>query len=207
MTSTPARTSPLDIVVLVSGSGTLLQSILVSQDDSYRVVRVIADVDCPALERAERAGVETTVVPLSGDRAAWNVTLADAIGAAAPDLIVSAGFMKILGAGVLDRFEGRIINTHPALLPAFPGAHAVRDALAYGVKVTGSTVHFIDAGVDTGAIIAQEAVTVTAEDTEDSLHERIKQVERQLIVSVLRAAIINDNTDQDNRKVDFIHER
>jgi len=207
VTSTPARTSPLDIVVLVSGSGTLLQSILDSQDDSYRVVRVIADVDCPALERAGRAGVETEVVPLSGDRAAWNVTLADAIDAASPDLIVSAGFMKILGAGVLDRFEGRIINTHPALLPAFPGAHAVRDALAYGVKVTGSTVHFIDAGVDTGAIIAQEAVAVTAEDTEASLHERIKHVERQLIVSVLRAATINDNTGQDNRKVDFIHER
>lgn len=207
MTSTPPRTSPLDIVVLVSGSGTLLQSILDSQDDSYRVVRVIADVDCPALERAARAGVETEVVPLRGDRAAWNVTLADAIDAASPDLIVSAGFMKILGAGVLDRFEGRIINTHPALLPAFPGAHAVRDALAYGVKVTGSTVHFIDAGVDTGVIIAQEAVTVTPEDTEDSLHERIKQVERQLIVSVLRAATINDNTGQNNRKVDFIHER
>lgn len=207
MTSTPPRTSPLDIVVLVSGSGTLLQSILDSQDDSYRVVRVIADVDCPALERAARAGVETEVVPLRGDRATWNVTLADAIDAASPDLIVSAGFMKILGAGVLDRFEGRIINTHPALLPAFPGAHAVRDALAYGVKVTGSTVHFIDAGVDTGVIIAQEAVTVTPEDTEDSLHERIKQVERQLIVSVLRAATINDNTGQNNRKVDFIHER
>lgn len=207
MTSTPPRTSPLDIVVLVSGSGTLLQSILDSQDDSYRVVQVIADVDCPALERAARAGVETEVVPLRGDRATWNVTLADAIDAASPDLIVSAGFMKILGAGVLDRFEGRIINTHPALLPAFPGAHAVRDALAYGVKVTGSTVHFIDAGVDTGVIIAQEAVTVTPEDTEDSLHERIKQVERQLIVSVLRAATINDNTGQNNRKVDFIHER
>src|SRR5690554_6727840 len=116
---------PLEVVVLVSGSGTLLQAILDNQDSRYLVSRVIADVPCAALERAERAGVETRVVELGADRAAWNVTLADVIAETSPDLVVSAGFMKILGAGVLDRFGGRIINTHPALLPSFPGAHAV----------------------------------------------------------------------------------
>lgn len=193
---------PLNVVVLVSGSGTLLQSILDNQDDRYRVSLVIADVPCAALIRAEEAGVDTRVVELGADRAAWNVTLADVIEEGNPGIIVSAGFMKILGAGVLDRFGGRIINTHPALLPSFPGAHAVRDALAYGVKVTGSTVHYIDSGVDTGPIIAQEAVDVEPDDTESSLHERIKKIERQLIVSVLRSARI----DETNRKVEFIHE-
>ncbi|MCS5480437.1 phosphoribosylglycinamide formyltransferase [Corynebacterium sp. YIM 101645] len=193
----------MGVVVLVSGSGTLLQAILDNQGDRYRVSLVIADVPCTALERAEKAGVDTRVVELGDDRAAWNVTLADTIAEINPDIIVSAGFMKILGAGVLARFDGRIINTHPALLPSFPGAHAVRDALAHGVKVTGSTVHFIDAGVDTGPIIAQAAVEVETDDTEDSLHERIKKIERQLIVSVLRSATIDETT----RKVEFIHER
>lgn len=199
MTST---LDPVNVVVLVSGSGTLLQSILDNQDDHYRVSLVIADVPCVALERAEAAGVGTRVVELGEDRAAWNVTLADVIEEGNPGIVVSAGFMKILGAGVLDRFGGRIINTHPALLPSFPGAHAVRDALAHGVKVTGSTVHYIDAGVDTGPIIAQQAVEVEPDDTESSLHERIKKVERQLIVSVLRSATIDETT----RKVEFIHE-
>lgn len=206
MTSTLDPNIPNDdllkVVVLVSGSGTLLQAILNNQDDRYRVSLVIADVPCTALERAEKAGVDTRVVGLGDDRAAWNVTLADVIAEADPDIVVSAGFMKILGAGVLDRFGGRIINTHPALLPSFPGAHAVRDALAHGVKVTGSTVHFIDAGVDTGPIIAQAAVEVEPEDTESSLHERIKKIERQLIVSVLRSVTIDETT----RKVGFIHE-
>ena len=202
MTYTSDPISPLNVVVLVSGSGTLLQSILDQQDEHYRVSLVLADVECAALERAAAAGVDTRVVALGGDRAAWNSSLAEAIAEADPDLVVSAGFMKILGSGVLDRFDGRIINTHPALLPAFPGAHAVRDALAHGVKVTGSTVHFIDAGVDTGPIIAQQAVVIGPEDTEGSLHERIKQVERQLIVTVLRSARIDEST----RKVEFIHE-
>ncbi len=202
VTYTSDPITPINIVVLVSGSGTLLQSILDQQDGHYRVSLVIADVECAALDRAAAAGVDTRVVPPGGDRAAWNVALAEVIAEADPDLVVSAGFMKILGAGVLDRFDGRIINTHPALLPAFPGAHAVRDALAHGVKVTGSTVHFIDAGVDTGPIIAQQAVVIGPEDTEGSLHERIKQVERQLIVTVLRSARIDEST----RKVEFIHE-
>ncbi|WP_394284465.1 phosphoribosylglycinamide formyltransferase [Corynebacterium sp.] len=191
-----------DVVVLVSGSGTLLQAILDHQDETYRVVKVIADKDCPALARAEAAGVDQQVVALADDRDAWNVDLADAVAAAGPDLVVSAGFMKILGAGFLDRYAGRTINTHPALLPSFPGAHAVRDALAYGVKVTGSSVHFVDAGVDTGEIIAQEAVTVYPDETEESLHERIKQVERRLIVTVLRSA----RTDNTTGKVQFANE-
>lgn len=187
-------TKPKNIVVLVSGSGTLLQAILDGRDDSYTVSLVIADKPCTALERARDAGVETQVVEMSADRDAWNVQLADAVGEGNPDLIVSAGFMRILGAAFLDRFSGRIINTHPALLPSFPGAHGVRDALAYGVKVTGSTVHFVDEGVDTGPIIAQEAVAVAPDDTEDTLHERIKRVERKLIVSVLRTAQIDRAT-------------
>ncbi|KQB86027.1 phosphoribosylglycinamide formyltransferase [Corynebacterium lowii] len=173
-----------NVVVLVSGSGTLLQAILDHQGE-YRVSKVIADNPCLALERAEKAGVSTEVVPMQPDRHAWNVTLAQAVGS--PDLVVSAGFMKILGPAFLDKFGGRTINTHPALLPSFPGAHAVRDALAYGVKVTGSTVHYVDEGVDTGPIIAQEAVAVEPGDDEATLHERIKKVERQLIVRVLSA--------------------
>lgn len=188
--------------MLVSGSGTLLQSILDHQDERYRVVRVVADIECPALGRARDAGIETRVVALADDREEWNARLVEAVAEAEPDLVVSAGFMKILGAPFLERFEGLTINTHPALLPSFPGAHAVRDALAYGVKVTGSTVHFVDAGVDTGEIIAQEAVPVAADDTEDSLHEKIKVVERGLIVSVLRSA----HTDTTTRKVEFINE-
>lgn len=187
-------TNPKNIVVLVSGSGTLLQAILDGQDASYSVTLVLADTPCPALERARQAGVATKVVEMTSDRDSWNHTLAAAAGEGNPDLIVSAGFMRILGAAFLDRFGGRIINTHPALLPSFPGAHGVRDALAYGVKVTGSTVHFVDEGVDTGPIIAQEAVLVTSDDTEESLHERIKQVERKLIVSVLRRAQIDRAT-------------
>lgn len=202
MTFNAELKKPLDIVVLVSGSGTLLQSILDNQDEHFRVTCVIADVDCPALKRAEAAGVDTNVVKLEGDRAAWNATLAETIVAVNPDLIVSAGFMKILGAGVINLFGGRIINTHPALLPSFPGAHAVRDALAHGVKVAGSTVHFIDAGVDTGPIIAQKAVEVAPDDTESTLHERIKKIERQLIISVLQAATIDETT----RKVVFTNE-
>ncbi|QGU06739.1 Phosphoribosylglycinamide formyltransferase [Corynebacterium occultum] len=187
-------TNPKNIVVLVSGSGTLLQAILDGQDESYSVSLVLADTPCQALERARRAGVATQVIDMTADRDSWNHTLAVAAGEGNPDLIVSAGFMRILGAAFLDRFGGRIINTHPALLPSFPGAHGVRDALAYGVKVTGSTVHFVDEGVDTGPIIAQEAVVIAPDDTEESLHERIKQVERKLIVSVLRRAQIDRAT-------------
>lgn len=189
MCVTSTRIAPLEIVVLVSGTGSLLQNILDHQDDSYRVVKVVADKECQGIERAAAAGIPTEVVALAEDREEWNHRLVAAVGS--PDAVVSAGFMRILGAAFLERFEGRTINTHPALLPAFPGAHAVRDALAYGVKVTGSTVHFVDAGVDTGRIIAQRPVMVERGDDEASLHERIKAVERKLIVEVLRAARVD----------------
>ncbi|OAH31668.1 phosphoribosylglycinamide formyltransferase [Corynebacterium stationis] len=176
--------------MLVSGTGSLLQNIIDNQDDSYRVIKVVADKPCPGINRAQDAGIDAEVVLLGSDRAQWNKDLVAAVGTA--DVVVSAGFMKILGPEFLASFEGRTINTHPALLPSFPGAHGVRDALAYGVKVTGSTVHFVDAGVDTGRIIAQRAVEIEAEDDEASLHERIKSVERELIVQVLRAANVQD---------------
>jgi phosphoribosylglycinamide formyltransferase-1 len=119
------------------------------------------------------------------DRAAWDRALAETVAGFAPDLVVSAGFMKIVGREFLARFGGRLINTHPALLPSFPGAHGVRDALAYGAKVTGCTVHFVDDGVDTGPVIAQGVVEVRPDDTEEALHERIKDVERRLLVDVV----------------------
>lgn len=139
------------------------------------------------LKRAERAGVPHFVVKLRdhADRAAWDLALTEAVASFEPDLVVSAGFMKIIGERFLARFGGRMINTHPALLPAFPGAHGVRDALDYGVHVTGSTVHLVDAGVDTGPILAQEAVVVEPGDTEETLHERIKVVERRLLVETV----------------------
>ena len=179
----------MNVVILVSGTGTLLQSIVAAQGESYRVVGTVADKDCPAVERARQAGIPTTVVAFAEqpDRAAWNLELAAAVAGYNPDLVLSAGFMRILGPGFLERFPNKVINTHPALLPSFPGAHAVRDALAYGVKITGSTVHLVDEGVDTGPIIAQAAVDVLPEDSEATLHERIKVAERQLIVNVLRA--------------------
>ncbi|WP_262485227.1 phosphoribosylglycinamide formyltransferase [Corynebacterium poyangense] len=192
----------ISVVVLVSGSGTLLQAILDHQDESYRVKKVVADTPCQALDRASQAGITTEVVALGKDRAEWNIRLAEAVAQAQPDIVVSAGFMRILGSEFLERYSGRIINTHPALLPSFPGAHGVRDALAYGVKVTGSTVHFVDEGVDTGPIIAQEAVSIQPDDTEDSLHERIKKVERRLIVSLLRRAQIDGQTGEVHFKND-----
>ncbi|MFE7096466.1 phosphoribosylglycinamide formyltransferase, partial [Streptomyces erythrochromogenes] len=181
------------LVVLVSGGGTNLQALL---DASARdpkgfgatVVAVGADRPGAAgLERAERAGVPTFVCQVRdhASREAWDSALADLVAAYEPDLVVSAGFMKILGKEFLTRFGGRVVNTHPALLPSFPGSHGVRDALAYGVKVTGCTVHFVDEGVDTGPVIAQGVVDVRDEDDEALLHERIKEVERTLLVDVV----------------------
>ena len=176
------------LVVLVSGSGTNLQAILdACQDPAYgcQVVAVGAQKQgTGGVERAAAAGVDTFVVPFAdyADRGEWDLALADAIAPYHPDLVVLAGFMRLLGAPVLERFPGRVVNTHPALLPSFPGAHAVRDALAYGVKVTGATVIQVDAGVDTGPILAQVAVPVRGDDDESSLHERIKVAERTLLV-------------------------
>lgn len=139
------------------------------------------------LVRAERATIPNFAVRLSdhADRAAWDVALTDAVDAYRPDLVVSAGFMKILGPTFLAAFGGRILNTHPALLPSFPGAHPVADALAHGVKVTGCTVHLVDAGTDTGPIVAQQAVDVEPDDTEAVLHERVKAVERRMLVDTV----------------------
>ena len=154
-----------------------------------RIVAVGADRDCRALEIATAASLPTYTVRLGdyADRDAWDTAMTEATAAHEPDLIVSAGFMKILGPRFLARFMGRIVNTHPALLPAFPGAHAVPEALAYGVKVTGCSVHLVDAGTDTGPILAQQPVPVLDDDDEATLHERIKVVERRLLVDVLEA--------------------
>ncbi len=136
------------------------------------------------LARAERAGISTFVVPLSDhpDRASWDVALADAVAEHEPDLVVLAGFMKLTGPAFLSRFGGRTLNTHPALSPSFPGMHGPRDALEYGVKITGCTLFVVDEGVDTGPIVAQEAVPVLDDDDEASLHERIKTSERAMLV-------------------------
>ncbi|MCM2580559.1 phosphoribosylglycinamide formyltransferase [Streptomyces meridianus] len=196
MSSPRPRKAPVRLVVLVSGSGTNLQALLdaiAADPEGYgaEIVAVGADRDGIAgLERAERAGVPTFVrrVKDYASREGWDRALTEATAAHEPDLVVSAGFMKIVGEAFLARFGGRFVNTHPALLPSFPGAHGVRDALAYGVRVTGCTVHFVDNGVDTGPIIAQGVVEVRDEDHEDggaALHERIKEVERRLLVDVV----------------------
>ena len=184
--SVPAR-----LVVLASGTGSLLQSLLAAAVGDYpaRVVAVGVDRDCRAERIAADADIPSYRVQLGDypERAAWDAAIAEATAQHAPDLIVSAGFMKILGPAFLSRFLGRVVNTHPALLPAFPGAHAVPEALDYGVRVTGCTVHLVDAGVDTGPILAQQAVEVLDADDEETLHERIKVVERRLLVDVLAA--------------------
>lgn len=195
---------PTPIVVLVSGSGTNLQAVLdAAADPAYgvRVVAVGADRDgIEGLARAQRAGIPTFVTRVGDfpDRAAWDAALAEQIGAHDPAFVVGAGFMKILGAAVLGRFT--VINTHPALLPSFPGAHGVRDALAYGVAVTGCTCHVVDAGVDTGPIIDQRVVRVEPGDDESSLHERIKVVEREMLVEVV-GAMARDGFRVDGRRV------
>lgn len=185
-------TVPARVVVLASGSGTLLQALLDATAPGYpaQVVAVGADrAGIEALGRAERAGVPSFVVRLADhpDRPAWDRALTGAVAAHEPDLVVSAGFMKLVGPAFLARFAGRVINSHPALLPAFPGTHAVRDALRYGVKITGCTILLVDDGVDSGPVLAQEPVRVQPGDDEDSLHERIKIVERRLLVDVVAA--------------------
>ena len=180
------------VVALVSGGGTNLQAVLDSlADGSLNGVDVVAvgadSAGTGGVARGEAAGAQGFVVS-PGDyatRAEWDEALAAQVASYEPDLVLSSGFMRILGAPFLARFGGRTINTHPALLPAFPGAHGVRDALAYGVKVTGCTVHWVDAGVDTGPIIAQRAVEVGEGETEAELHERIKVAERELLVQTL----------------------
>ncbi|MFG2903523.1 phosphoribosylglycinamide formyltransferase [Kitasatospora sp. NPDC048286] len=191
----PPRTpGPARLVVLVSGSGTNLQALIdAAADPAYgaEILAVGADRDgIVGLDRAEKAGLPTFVhrVKDHPDRAEWDRALTASVAEYRPDLVVTAGFMKILGPEFIAAFAGRIVNTHPALLPSFPGAHGVTDALAYGVKVTGCTVHLVDSGVDTGPIIAQgvvEVVDADHADGGDALHERIKTVERKLLVDVV----------------------
>ena len=183
--------APARLVVLASGTGSLLASLLDAAVADYpaRVVAVGVDRDCRAVEIATEASLPTFTVRLADhpDRDAWDAALTKAVAAHAPDLIVSAGFMKILGPRFLMQFCGRTLNTHPTLLPAFPGAHGVADALAAGVKVTGCTVHLVDAGTDTGPILAQQPIPVLDDDDEATLHERIKVTERRLLVDVVAA--------------------
>jgi phosphoribosylglycinamide formyltransferase-1 len=177
------------IVALASGSGTLLQALL-DADIGADIVAVGADRPAvPALERAP--GAASFVIPVSdyADRQEWDRAMTEAVADHRPDWVFSLGFMRLFGPQFLAAFGGRVVNSHPALLPAFPGAHAVRDALAYGVKVTGCTVHLVDAGVDSGPIIEQEAVAVLPDDDEATLHERIKVVERRLVVDVARRLV------------------
>ena len=188
--------------MLASGTGSLLQSLIDSSVRSH-IAAVGSDVPhAPVLTRAESAGIETFVVPVGSDRVAWNGDLASVLAGYEPDLVVCAGFMRIIGAQVIEALAGWIINSHPALLPAFPGAHAVADALAYGAKVTGCTVHIVDAGVDTGPIIAQQPVIVGDDDDETSLHERIKEVERVLLVDVVEK-IVERGLTVNERSVSF----
>ena len=158
------------------------------------VALVAADRPCPGLDRAEAAGIATVLVERTEfgptfDRDAYAARFAEALAPHHLDLVAMAGFGTIFGQPMHDAFAGRILNTHPALLPSFKGWHAVRDALAYGVKVTGCTVHVAGLDVDTGPILAQEAVTVRPDDTESTLHERIKDVERRLYPAALRQII------------------
>jgi len=179
------------LVVLVSGAGTNLQALLdACAEPGYgaSVVAVGADRDSiAALDRAKAADIPTFTVKV-GDfptRDDWDEALARACERHRPDLIVCAGFMKLVGQAFLARFGGRCLNTHPALLPSFPGMHGVRDALGYGVKVSGCTVFLVDEGVDAGPVLAQAAVPVHDDDDEASLHERIKVAERALLVGTV----------------------
>jgi phosphoribosylglycinamide formyltransferase-1 len=186
---------PARLVVLASGAGTTLQAILDASrapDSPARVVAVGTDrPDTVAQERAEAFGIPSWIVKVGDhpDRPAFDEAVAECIAQYEPDLVVLAGYMKVLGPSVVRRF--RIVNTHPSLLPAFPGGHAVRDALAYGVKVSGCTVHEVDEGVDTGPILAQAVVPVVPGDDEDSLRARIQASERVLYVKTIRDLCTN----------------
>jgi phosphoribosylglycinamide formyltransferase-1 len=196
------------LVVLVSGSGSNLQALLdACADPAYgaEVVAVGADRDrILALDRARQAGVPTFVRRLKDHptRAEWDAALTEAVAEHDPELVVLAGFMKLVGPGFLDRFGGRTLNTHPALSPSFPGMRGPAEALDYGVKVTGCTLFVVDAGVDTGVIVAQQAVPVEDDDTAESLHERIKVAERAMLVDSV-GRIAREGLTVDGRRVRF----
>jgi phosphoribosylglycinamide formyltransferase-1 len=194
------------LVVLVSGEGTNLQALIdACRDEAYgaRVVAVGADRSgINGLNRAERVGIPTFVHRLSEypAREDWDAALARTCAGYQPDLVILAGFMKLVGKAFLDAFGGRCLNTHPALLPSFPGTHGVRDALAHGVKVTGCTVFIIDEGVDAGPIVAQASVPVADDDDEATLHERIKVAERALLAGTV-GRMVRDGWSVRGRKV------
>lgn len=194
------------LVVLVSGTGTNLQALIdACSDPAYgaRVVAVGADREgIEALARAERAEIPTFVKQVSHftSREHWDRAMADTVAGFEPDLVVSAGFMKLAGEDFLARFPGSYVNTHPALLPSFPGMHGAADALAYGVKVTGATLFVVDGGVDTGPIVAQVAVPVLDDDSVESLHERIKEAERTMLVDTV-GVMARDGWTLDGRRV------
>lgn len=197
---------PARLVVLASGSGTTLQAMIdATRVPDYGVEVVAIGSDRPgigALERAKGAGIAHFVCRVGDfpDRTAWDLALTERVAAWAPDLVLSAGFMKLVGPGFLAAFGGRYVNSHPALLPAFPGMHGARDALDYGVKISGCTLFVVDGGVDSGPIIDQRPVPVAEDDTEETLHERIKQAERDMLVDVIGRMARNGWT-VENRRV------
>jgi phosphoribosylglycinamide formyltransferase-1 len=184
------------IAILASGAGTTAQSLLDAGRSGHlgeaEVVVLVSDrPNAPALERARKAGVEALFVDASEypDRVSYSEALAKELQRRDVDLVCFAGFMKILSPPFIRAFPNRILNTHAALLPAFPGAHPVRDSLEWGVKVTGATIHLVDEEVDHGPIVLQEAVPVLPTDNEEALHERIKQLERRLYPEAVRAMV------------------
>lgn len=194
------------IVVLISGSGTNMEALAdacESGDVPGRIAAVVADRDCLGLRAAEKRDIPTVMLePRSFEnRDLWSEALRDAVAAYEPDLVVSAGFMRILAPVFVDAFKNKLINLHPSLLPAFPGARGPRDALEFGAKVTGTTVHFIDHEVDHGPIILQEAVRIEQNDTAESLHERIKNVEHRLLPHACRLLLEGRVRLQDGRAI------
>jgi phosphoribosylglycinamide formyltransferase-1 len=196
------------IAVLVSGSGTNLQALLDDPLIAPRIALVLSDrPGVKALERASVAGVETLVVRVEDfpDRDAYTVGVRDALLVRGIDVAVNAGFMRVLGRAFAEAFSGRWLNVHPALLPAFPGAHAVRDALDWGVRVTGVTVHLVDEEVDNGPIVLQEAIAVPADDDFDSLEARVHEVEHRLLPQAVRA-LLDGRLKVDGRTVHILGE-
>jgi phosphoribosylglycinamide formyltransferase-1 len=173
----------MKVLLLASGAGSLARAICEARIPIIEIVGLISDKQCPALSLADEFNFAHQLIPMQADRKQWNSEMIEAVRILSPDLVVSVGFMRILSSEFLNQFQ--VINSHPALLPSFPGAHAVRDALAANARVTGATVHWVDEGVDTGPIIAQREIAIEQGDDESSLHERIKIIERHLIVETL----------------------